>query len=310
MKIIVTGAAGFIASHVADAYIAAGHRVVIIDNLATGFRRNVNPKAKFYKADIRDLALMERIFKQERPEVVNHHAAIAEVVRSVANPLPTYEVNVLGTANVLVAFGKYGRGKNRRFLFSSTGGAIYGEPKKIPADERTPRTPLSPYGLSKALGEDIIHFYAKQYGFTPVIFRYPNVYGPRQNPKGEAGVIAIFGGLLKSGKRPTIFGDGTKARDYTYVGDLVRANLAALKHGDGHVLNLGWGVVVTDRMIFDEVARATGFRGKPVYAPYRKGEVYRIALDARKAKRVLGWTPRVKLRAGIRQAIAGIRPER
>lgn len=309
-KIIVTGGAGFIASHVADAYVAAGHRVAVIDNLATGFRRNVNPKAKFYKADIRDLTLMERIMKKERPEVVNHHAAIAEVVKSIANPLPTYEVNVLGTANVLVAFGKYGRGADRRFIFSSTGGAIYGEPKKIPADERTPRTPLSPYGLSKALGEDVIRFYAKQYGFAPVIFRYPNVYGPRQNPKGEAGVIAIFGGLLKSGKRPTIFGDGTKARDYTYVGDLVRANLAALKKGDGQTLNLGWGIVVTDQMIFDEVARAIGFRGKPKYAPYRKGEVYRIALDARKAKRFLGWTPRVKLRTGIRQAIAGIRPER
>jgi UDP-glucose 4-epimerase len=310
MKIIVTGGAGFIASHVADAYIAAGHRVIIIDNLATGFRRNMNPKATFYKADIRDLPLMEKIFKKERPEVVNHHAAIAEVVKSIANPLPTYEVNVLGTANVLLAFGKYGRGKDRRFIFSSTGGAIYGEPKKIPADESTPRTPLSPYGLSKALGEDIIWFYAKQYGFTPVIFRYPNVYGPRQNPKGEAGVVAIFGGLLKSGKRPTIFGDGTKARDYTYVGDLVRANLAALKKGGGHILNLGWGVTVSDKTIFEEIARATGYRGVPRYAPYRTGEVYRIALDARKAKRVLGWTPRVKLRAGIRQAIAGIRRER
>ena len=320
MKIIVTGGAGFIASHITNAYIAAGHRVVVIDSLSTGFRRNVNPKAKFYKADIRNLVLMERIFKKERPEVVNHHAAIVEVVKSIANPLLTYEVNVLGTANVLVAFGKYGpssvrtsagrRGTDRRFIFSSTGGAIYGGPKKIPADERTPRSPLSPYSLSKSLGEDVIRFYAKQYGFAPIIFRYPNVYGPRQNPKGEAGVIAIFGGLLKSGKRPIIFGDGTKARDYLYVCDVVRANLMALKHGEGHTLNLGWGILVSDQMVFDEVARATGYRGKPTYAPYRKGEVYRIALDARKAKRVLGWTPRVKLRAGIRQAIAGIRRER
>src|SRR3989344_3115393 len=244
MKIIVTGGAGFIASHVVGAYVAAGHRVVVIDSLSTGFRRNVNPKAKFYKADIRNLALMERIFKKERPEVVNHHAAIVEVVKSIANPLLTYEVNVLGTANVLVAFGKYGpssvktsagrRGTNRRFIFSSTGGAIYGGPKEIPADEKTPKSPLSPYSLSKSLGEDVIRFYAKQYGFAPIILRYPNVYGPRQNPKGEAGVIAIFGGLLKSGKRPIIFGDGTKARDYLYVCDVVRANLMALKRGEGH----------------------------------------------------------------------------
>ena len=306
MKIIVTGGAGFIASHVTDAYVKAGHNVVVIDNLLTGFRKNLNPKAKFYKADIRDLALIEKIMKRERPEVVNHHAAIAEVVKSVINPIPTYEVNVLGTANVLLAFGKFGKGKNRRFIFSSTGGAIYGEPKKIPADESTPRTPLSPYGLSKAIGEDVINFYAKQYGFTPVIFRYPNVYGPRQNPKGEAGVIAIFGGLMKSGKQPIIFGDGTKARDYTYVGDLVRANLAALRKGDNAVINLGWGKPVTDNMIFKGVAKATGFSGKPKYAPYRKGEVYRISLDARKAHRLLGWKPSVELQEGIERAVEGI----
>lgn len=303
MKIIVTGGAGFIASHITDAYIKAGHRVAVIDNLVTGFRRNVHPKAKLYKADIRNLALIERIFKTERPEAVNHHAAIAEVVKSLVNPVPTYEVNVLGTANVLLAFGKYGRGKNRRFIFSSTGGAIYGEPKMIPADERTPRTPLSPYGLSKAIGEDIIQFYAKQYGFAPVIFRYPNVYGPRQNPKGEAGVVAIFGGLLKKGRQPTIFGDGTKARDYTYVGDLVRANLTALTKGGGHILNLGWGVPVSDQMIFDEVARAANYDGRPAYAPYRTGEVYRIALDAKKAKKILGWKPAMRLRDGIRKTV-------
>src|SRR3989338_1123382 len=165
MKIIVTGGAGFIASHITDAYIKAGHKVVVIDNLVTGFRKNVNPKAKFYKADIRDLARMEEIFKRERPEVVNHHAAIAEVVKSLRNPIPTFEVNVLGTVNVALCFGRFGKGKNKKFIFSSTGGAIYGEPKKIPADEKTPAIPLSPYGLSKLLGEEVIKFYARQYGF-------------------------------------------------------------------------------------------------------------------------------------------------
>lgn len=311
IKIIVTGGAGFIASHVVDAYIAAGHKVAVIDNLATGFRKNLNPKAKFYRADIRDLAQMEAIFKKERPEVVNHHAAIAEVVKSLRDPIPTLTTNVLGTTNVLVAFGKYGRGPSkkggrpgRKFIFSSTGGAIYGEPKKIPADESEEKTPLSPYGLSKMLGEELIKFYARQYGFSYLIFRYPNVYGPRQNPKGEAGVVAIFGGLMKRGKRPIIFGDGTKARDYVYVNDIARANLIVLRKGKNEIVNLGWGKLVTDQMIFDGVAKATGFKTKPKHAPYRAGEVYRISIDAAKAKRILGWKPTIKLQEGIRKAIA------
>jgi UDP-glucose 4-epimerase len=306
MKIIITGGAGFIASHIADAYIKAGHKVVIVDNLLTGFRKNLNPKAKFYKADIRNLALMEKIFKRERPEVMNHHAAIAEVVKSVRNPIPTFQTNVLGTANVLLAFGKYGLGKNRKFIFSSTGGAIYGEPKKIPADEKTPAVPLSPYGLSKLLDEEIIKFYARQYGFKYLIFRYPNVYGPRQNPHGEAGVIAIFGLLMKEGVRPAIFGDGTKARDYTYVGDIVRANIIALTKGTNDTINLGWGKIITDQMIFDAVARETNFKQKPIYAPYRKGEVYQIAIDAKKAKKILGWRPKVKLEEGIKRTLKGL----
>lgn len=303
MKIIITGGAGFIASHVSDAYIKAGHKVVVIDNLATGFRKNVNPKAKFYKADIRNLEQMEKIFAREKPEVVNHHAAIAEVVKSLRDPLPTLQVNVLGTTNVLLSFGKYGRGKNRRFIFSSTGGAIYGEPKKIPAGESTTATPLSPYGLSKLLGEELIKFYARHYGFDYLIFRYPNVYGPRQNPKGEAGVIAIFGRMMKRGELPTIFGDGSKARDYTYVSDIATANTIALRRGKNDVINIGWGKTITDNMIFGGIAKATEFRRKPAYAPYRKGEVYRIALDASRAKKILGWVPKVGLEEGIKMTV-------
>ncbi|MEK7094420.1 MAG: NAD-dependent epimerase/dehydratase family protein [Patescibacteria group bacterium] len=306
MKIIVTGGAGFIASHVVDAYIKAGHKVAVIDNLNTGFRKNVNPKATFYKADIRDLPTMQKIFKKERPEVVNHHAAIAEVVKSVTNPIPTYEVNVLGTANILLCFGQFGKGKNKKVLFSSTGGAIYGEPKKIPAPETTPAAPLSPYGLSKLLGEELIFFYSRSYGFNYLIFRYPNVYGPRQNPKGEAGVVAIFGGLLKQNIQPTIFGDGSKARDYTYVDDIVVANLKALKKGNKTITNIGWGKLITDKMIFETVASTLGYK-KPVrYAPYRSGEVYRICLDAKKAKKILGWKPTVPLKEGIRKTLETI----
>ncbi|OGZ53385.1 MAG: hypothetical protein A3B25_02075 [Candidatus Ryanbacteria bacterium RIFCSPLOWO2_01_FULL_48_26] len=305
-KILITGGAGFIASHIADAYIKAGHSVSIIDNLATGFTRNIPKKARFYKTDIRSLEQIERIFKKEKPEVVNHHAAIAEVVKSVKNPLPTLEVNVLGTTNILLAFGKHGRGKHKKFIFSSTGGAIYGEPKKIPADEKTPAIPLSPYGLSKLLGEEVIKFYARQYGFDYFIFRYPNVYGPRQNPKGEAGVVAIFGGLMKAGHRPTIFGDGTKARDYTHVTDIARANLITLTKGENEIINIGWGKKITDNMIFNAIAKEINFEEKPHYAPYRKGEVYQIALDARKAQKVLGWKPKIELREGIRKTLESI----
>ncbi len=306
MKIIITGGAGFIGSHIVDAYLSAGHAVAVIDDLSTGFRKNVNPKAKFYAVDIRDAAAVDRVFKKERPEAVNHHAAIAEVVKSLRDPMPTLQVNVLGTTNVLLAFGKYGKGKNRKFIFSSTGGAIYGEPKKIPADESTDTVPLSPYGLSKLLGEEVIEFYARQYGFRYLIFRYPNVYGPRQNPKGEAGVVAIFGGIMKSGGRPTIFGDGTKARDYTFVHDIVRANAIALRKGINETVNLGWGKKVTDRMIFDAIAAALGYENEPIFAPYRKGEVYQIAIKAAKAKKILGWHPNVQLKDGIRMALETI----
>lgn len=306
MKIIVTGGAGFIASHVADGYVRAGHKVVVIDNLLTGFRKNVNPKVRFYKADIRDLKTMEAIFRKERPAVANHHAAIAEVVKSVRNPIPTFQTNVLGTANVLLSFGRYGSGKNKKFIFSSTGGAIYGEPKKIPADESNPAIPLSPYGLSKLLDEEIIKFYARQYNFNYFIFRYPNVYGPRQNPKGEAGVVAIFGGLMKKGKEPIIFGDGTKCRDYTYVDDIVRGNLIALRRGKNETTNLGWGKLISDKKIFDTVAKHSGFKGKARYAPYRSGEVYKIALDAGRAKKILGWRPKITLDEGIAKTIASL----
>jgi len=294
LKILITGGAGFIGSHIVDGYIKAGHKVAIIDNLSTGFRRNINPKAKFYQADIRDLKRVLNIFKKEKPAIVNHHAAIAEVVKSVKNPIPTFETNVLGTANVLLAFGKYGKGSGRKFIFSSSGGAIYGQPKKIPANENELINPLSPYGLSKFLGEEVIKFYSRQYGFDYLIFRYPNVYGPRQNPKGEAGVVAIFSDLMRRGKRPVIYGDGSKTRDYVYVDDIVRANVIGLRKGENDIFNLGWGKEIKDKMIFDILAKELGFKAKPVYAPFRPGEVVRISLDAKKIRKAFGWRPKVE----------------
>ncbi|MBI2888723.1 MAG: GDP-mannose 4,6-dehydratase [Candidatus Liptonbacteria bacterium] len=304
MRIIVTGGAGFIASHIVDAYIAKGHHVAVIDNLSTGFRRNLNPRARFYKADICNQKLLEHIFEKERPEIMNHHAAIASVIASIANPNATFEANVLGTVNLLRAFGAHGKGKNRKIIFASTGGAIYGTPRKLPAPEATLPMPSSPYGLSKLLAEETIAFYARTSHFAHTILRYANVYGPRQNPKGEAGVVSIFAELMRQGNQPRIFGDGSKTRDYVYVADIARANVAALTKGNGETINLGTGIMTSDKEVFGAVAQALKFRGTPQYAPFRSGEVNKISLDARRARRVLNWKPRVSFEEGVRRTVS------
>lgn len=301
MKIIVTGGAGFIGSHIVDAYIKNGHRVAIIDNLKTGFRRNVNPKAKFYRADIRNLGALRSIFKKERPTLLNHHAAIAEVAKSLRDPLPTFETNVIGTANVALLAGEM---KIKKLIFASSGGAIYGDPKHIPAPETTLPMPLSPYGLSKLLGEEVIRFYANTLGFNFTFLRYANVFGPRQNPKGEAGIVAIFGKLMKSGGRPHIFGDGSKTRDYVFIEDVVRANVLALQKGNGATVNIGRGKEVSDQEMFDTIAKAANFKKPATYKPFRKGEVQNISLNWAHAKKILGWQPKVGLEEGVKKTLA------
>lgn len=298
MRILVTGGAGFIGSHIVDEYIREGHAVAVLDNLSTGFRRNLNPRAKFHKADIRDASAVRKIIGREQPQIISHHAAIAEVIRSMREPAKTLEVNVLGTANLLTAFEE-SRARNKKFIFASTGGAIYGEPKKLPAAETEPAVPLSVYGLSKKMDEELVRYYARQDGFEYLIFRYANVYGPRQNPKGEAGVVAIFGGLLKNGKQPVIFGDGTKTRDYVYVGDVVRANLLALRRGRNTELNLGLGRKISDYKVFEETAVFYKYSRKPRFARFRPGEVQDITLDARRARQLLGWMPEMDFETGV-----------
>ncbi|OGM93282.1 hypothetical protein A2333_02805 [Candidatus Wolfebacteria bacterium RIFOXYB2_FULL_49_7] len=294
-KILVTGGAGFIASHIVDAYLAKGYSVVIVDDLSKGFKKNLNPKAKFYKTDITDLAALRRVFRKERPDIVNHHAAIAVVAESMRDPIPTMESNVIGTTNVLVAAGEAGV---KKVLFASSA-AVYGDPKRLPIREHAPTRPISPYGLSKLLGEETIKFYALMFGFDYLIFRYANVYGPRQNAKGEGGVVAIFSDLMRQGKQATIFGDGKKTRDYVYVEDIVKANVLGLAKGADEIINISRGVEVSDRTVYDTIATNLRYDGVPLYAPHREGDIVRSVLCASRAAEVIGWKPDIDFKKGI-----------
>lgn len=293
MRILLTGGAGFIGSHVADAYIASGHQVAIVDNLSTGKKANLNPGATFYKADIHDAKAIDKIFSEVKPQVVNHHAALVSVTESVKNPLSTYETNVTGTINLLRQPGV------QRFIFASTGGAMYANPKKFPASEHETPTPLSPYGISKLLAEVAIKHYGEVNGFESVILRYANVFGPRQYPKGESGVIAIFSELAKTGTQPTIYKkDAT--RDYVYVGDVAKANVLALSHGKG-IYNIGTGKEVDNQKVFETVSQVFNWRVIPRYEGPRPGDVARSALDAGKAHAELGWASEVDLLSGVKK---------
>ncbi len=300
MKILVTGGAGFIGSHLVDHYLSLGHDVVVVDNLHKGRKEQVHPAARFYQADITDFQHLSEIFSREQPQIVNHHAALAEVTASVRDPASTYNTNLLGTTNVLAAARDAGV---KKFLFASTGGAIYGAPKELPPSELTPAHPLSPYGDSKLRAEEVIRHYTARYHLPHLIFRYANVYGARQRADGEAGVVAIFGDKMRRGERPLIFGDGTKTRDYVHVRDIVRANVLGLDRGENVTLNLGSGKETSDQLIYDTVARHLGFPHSAVYQPVRAGEVLRICLDATRAKDVLGWEPILSLEEGIRETL-------
>lgn len=299
MNIIVTGGAGFIGSNVADAFIKEGHRVIIIDNLSSGKRENINEKAEFHEIGIGDPAV-EEIFKNNKIDILCHHAAQIDVRKSVTDPVFDATINIIDAIRLLEYCNKYDAGK---VIFSSTGGAIYGEPEKIPADENTPALPLCPYGTSKLCFEKYLQYYKTLYGKEFTILRYANVYGPRQDPHGEAGVVAIFSGLLLEGKRPRIFGNGEQTRDYVYVGDVVKANLLALEKGNGIIVNLGTEVETSVNELLKAMTEITGDEFDPIYEPERPGEVQRISLANGKAKELLGWTPEVSLKEGLAETI-------
>jgi UDP-glucose 4-epimerase len=304
MKILVTGGAGFIGSHVVDRYISEGHEVAVVDNLSTGFRENLNPKAKFYEADICNAKGIEEIFQREHPEVLNHHAAQMDVRHSVDDPVFDATTNILGSLNLILASVKY---QVRKFIYISTGGAIYGEPKYLPVDESHPINPESQYGISKHTVEHYLYLYSHQSGLTYTILRYPNVYGPRQNPKGEAGVIAIFIGKMLEGVTPTIFGSGEAVRDYVHVSDIVQANFLALTKGNNDFFNIGSGIGTTVNEIYRLLSRAVSFRAPANYAPPRTGEIQKIYLNAEKAKRELGWTSQLSLERGLRVTLEWVK---
>ena len=307
MKILVTGGAGFIGSHVVDAYIAAGHEVAVLDNMSTGREENVSSGAPVYKSDVRDLGAVQAAFAKFRPEVVNHHAAQSEVPKSVADPGYDAQVNVVGGLNVLRAAVDSGA---RKVIFSSTGGALYGEPDIVPAAEDHPIRPLSPYGTSKFAFEQYLAMFDRTFGVTFTTLRYANIYGARQDFAAEEGrVVAIFASRMIEGKPVTIDGDGNQSRDMLHVGDVAAANLAALDRGDGGTYHISTGIPVTVNDLFRKLSLLTEYRLEPRFGPPRKGDVYRIALDNTRAAEQLGWQPQIQLEEGLRLTVEYFRAQ-
>jgi len=301
VRILVTGGAGFIGSHTVDALVGGGrHKVAVLDNLSSGKREQVNPAAQFYQADLREADRIKEIVAREKPEAIFHLAAQMDVRRSVADPVFDAQVNLVGMLNLMEAARVNGL---RRVVFSSTGGAIYGEQEKFPCDEDHPVRPVSPYGVAKLATERYLFFYKVQYGIDYLALRYANVYGPRQDPHGEAGVVAIFCGRMLQGKPLTIFGTGEQTRDYVYVGDVAQANVAALDSKVTGALNIGTGVETSVNQLFKELA-GSSYKLKPVYEAARPGEQQRSVISAARAARELNWRPQVTLRDGLAKTFA------
>lgn len=299
MKVLVTGGAGFIGSHVVDRLVEEGHQVVVVDNLTTGKRKNVNRAASLYKTDITS-GRLERVFRNERPNVVLHLAAQISVRNSVEDPVFDAQVNVLGTMNVLQLAVRYGC---RKVVFSSSGGAIYGEQETFPATESHSTNPLSPYGISKLCGEHYLSYFQRTSGIPVVSLRYANVYGPRQDPDGEAGVVAIFIQKMLSDEQPIINGNGRQTRDFVFVDDVAQANLVAMGQEAYGVYNVGTGVETSVNELFRMLAGLTGSPAKEVHGPAKLGEQLRSVIDPSRMKQELGWEAKVDLAEGLKQTV-------
>ncbi|HLW47556.1 MAG TPA: NAD-dependent epimerase/dehydratase family protein [bacterium] len=297
MKILVTGGAGFVGSHVADAYRAAGHEVAVVD-IVSGADRTP-PGVRCHRVDIADESL-GAVFEQERPDAVSHHAAQANVRRSLVDPVSDARTNVLGTLRVLDLAVRHGV---RQVIFSSTAGALYGEPESVPVREDAPVLPTSPYGLHKYLGEHYMGYFRRMHGLNTTVLRYGNVYGPRQDPSTEAGVVAIFTEAMLARRRPVIFGDGTQVRDFVYVGDVADANLKVLGREIREPMHVGSGEGTSVNEIAAQLRALTGAADEPAHGPAIPGEVYRIFLDVSRIRSVLGWQARVSLEEGLRRTV-------
>lgn len=300
MKILITGGAGFIGSHLTDALIEKGNEILIIDNLSSGKMENVNPKAEFYKLDIQSPEISE-IFKKNKPEAVFHLAAMIDVRKSVEDPAKDAETNILGSLNVLENCRKNGVEK---IIFASTGGAIYGDADIIPTPESYPEFPLSPYGIAKLTIEKYLNYYHKIFGLSFVALRLSNVYGPRQNSEGESGVVAIFCDKIFLGRQPVINGDGEQTRDYVFVDDVVEANILALEKDKIGVFNVGTGKETSVNEVFKKLKNLSKTEIKGIYGPAMKGEQKRSCLDFSKIEKELGWTPKYDLERGLAETIS------
>ena len=303
MKILVTGGAGFIGSHVAEIYLRAGHEVWIVDDLSSGRPTNIPPEAHFVQAEITDAAV-RRLLVDERIEVVNHHAAQMDVRRSVADPLFDARVNILGLLNILEGARQ---ARCQRIIFASSGGTVYGEQDTFPATEDHSTCPISPYGVSKLAGERYLYFYHREHGLPSLSLRYANVYGPRQDPHGEAGVVAIFTQRLLAGETITINGDGQQTRDYVFVNDVARANLAALTVAYSGAINIGTGLETTVNTLAEHLQRITGSRDRAQHGAAKPGEQRRSVLSWSRAADRLNWKPLVSLADGLEKTVASLR---
>ncbi|MCX7878657.1 MAG: NAD-dependent epimerase/dehydratase family protein [Ignavibacteria bacterium] len=299
MNILVTGGAGFIGSHVADAYINAGHNVIIIDNMSTGVKEFINPSAVFYEMDITDERVRE-VFSKHKIDIINHHAAQIDLRKSVASPMFDIDVNIKGSVNLLENAVKHGV---KKFIFASTGGAIYGEHDYFPADENHPTRPYAPYGINKLCVEKYLYYYHHVYGLKYVILRYANVYGPRQNPHGECGVIAIFTEKILNGIEPLINGDGLQTRDYVFINDVVNANVLALDCDEPVIYNVGTGEETDVNYIFRKINEFAEADFPEKHGPPKAGEQRRSALSYEKINKELGWKPEMKIEEGLKVTI-------
>jgi len=308
MKILVTGGAGFIGSHVVDAYLGLGHEVIVVDDLSCGEKKNINPRAKFYKIDICDEKGIKKIFQKEKPDMVNHHAAQKDVGFSVMNPLEDTKVNILGSVNIIKNCIEF---KVKKIIYANSGGATYGNPPRgdFPLKESHPINPVNPYGLNKSLIELYLKMYKREYGLDFVSLRYANVYGPRQKG-GEAGVIPIFIDKMLSNQRPSINGDGEQTRDLVYVGDVVMANIIALRKTPGHFYNISTAKPISIKHLFHLIAKETGFKGSPIFKEAKPREVRFSSLSCEKARKELGWIPKTDIKEGIKRTVEWFREKK